>query len=311
MSWGFRRSVKILPGVRLNFSKTGVGVSVGMPGARLSVSSSCRVTRTLGIPGTGVYHRTTLNRGTQPTPHPESQPHVPFSDSDSSPDVSLFDAALDCLRTGNLDAAKQYLQAATLIQGPTTGIVDVAIAPGLSAELSRDRDAAILLLSEVHQAEGNHAAALTVLRDATPTTHALIAACELLLQLSRFDDVVEATNGVAFEDDASGFGIVYRGIALRELGQLDDSVGTLDSILDSPDATTHLVGQALFERALSYQQKGQLEAARNDFAAVPMNHWLYQAAQAQLGGVPNHGQWSAADDDDDTGFAPPPLELPL
>lgn len=56
---GFRlyKSVGLGKGVRLNLSKTGVGISAGIPGARYSVHSSGRTTRTAGIPGTGVYYR--------------------------------------------------------------------------------------------------------------------------------------------------------------------------------------------------------------------------------------------------------------
>ena len=63
---GFRlyKSVKLGKGVRLNLSKTGVGISAGVPGARYSVHSSGRTTRTVGAPGTGVYYRTdTYSKG--------------------------------------------------------------------------------------------------------------------------------------------------------------------------------------------------------------------------------------------------------
>ena len=53
---GFRlhRSIKVMPGVRLNLSKSGLGYSVGGPGMRVSHSPNGRVTRTMGIPGTGM-----------------------------------------------------------------------------------------------------------------------------------------------------------------------------------------------------------------------------------------------------------------
>jgi tetratricopeptide (TPR) repeat protein len=56
---GFRlyKSVSLGKGVRLNLSKTGVGVSAGIPGLRYSVHSSGRRTKTVGLPGTGVYYR--------------------------------------------------------------------------------------------------------------------------------------------------------------------------------------------------------------------------------------------------------------
>lgn len=54
---GFRlyKSVRLGKGVRLNLSKTGVGISAGVPGMRYSKHSSGRTTRTVGMPGSGVY----------------------------------------------------------------------------------------------------------------------------------------------------------------------------------------------------------------------------------------------------------------
>jgi hypothetical protein len=53
----FRRSLKIAPGVRLNLNKRSLGVSAGVRGARVSVNSDGRSTRSVGIPGTGLYYR--------------------------------------------------------------------------------------------------------------------------------------------------------------------------------------------------------------------------------------------------------------
>ena len=54
MPMRFRRSIKLGKGVRLNVSKTGLGLSAGVRGARYSVHSSGRRTRSIGIPGSGV-----------------------------------------------------------------------------------------------------------------------------------------------------------------------------------------------------------------------------------------------------------------
>jgi tetratricopeptide (TPR) repeat protein len=53
----FRRSMKIAPGVRVNVTKSGWGVTVGGKGARYSVHSSGRRTRSFGLPGTGLYYQ--------------------------------------------------------------------------------------------------------------------------------------------------------------------------------------------------------------------------------------------------------------
>ena len=65
MSIRFRKSMKLLPGVRLNFSKETVGLSFGVPGARYTINSKGRRTVSTGIPGTGLYNVDTLNSGTR------------------------------------------------------------------------------------------------------------------------------------------------------------------------------------------------------------------------------------------------------
>ena len=63
MGLRFRKSISLLPGVRLNISKSGVGVSAGVPGLRGSINSSGRLTGTVGIPGTGVSYVKTKTIG--------------------------------------------------------------------------------------------------------------------------------------------------------------------------------------------------------------------------------------------------------
>jgi len=53
MAIRFRKSIKILPGVKLNLSKTGISISAGVRGARVTVGK--RGTHaTVGLPGTGL-----------------------------------------------------------------------------------------------------------------------------------------------------------------------------------------------------------------------------------------------------------------
>ena len=53
MGFRFYRRVKIIPGVWLNFSKSGVSTSFGVRGARLTVGKN-GVRTTVGIPGSGL-----------------------------------------------------------------------------------------------------------------------------------------------------------------------------------------------------------------------------------------------------------------
>ena len=55
MALRFRKSFKVAPGVKLNVSKSGLGMSAGVKGARVGVNSRGTYT-SASIPGTGVSH---------------------------------------------------------------------------------------------------------------------------------------------------------------------------------------------------------------------------------------------------------------
>jgi hypothetical protein len=48
--------MKLFPGVRLNLSKSGLGLSLGAPGARISLNPKYGTRATVGIPGTGLSY---------------------------------------------------------------------------------------------------------------------------------------------------------------------------------------------------------------------------------------------------------------
>src|SRR2546425_428762 len=70
MPWGFRRSLKLAGPLRLNLSKSGLGLSLGVPGLHIGGGPRGRYVRA-GIPGTGVYYRKSLNK---PRPHHVAEP---------------------------------------------------------------------------------------------------------------------------------------------------------------------------------------------------------------------------------------------
>lgn len=60
MGWQFRKSIRLGKGFRLNISKSGIGLSGGVKGARVSVGPR-GVRRTFSIPGTGISHTKTYS----------------------------------------------------------------------------------------------------------------------------------------------------------------------------------------------------------------------------------------------------------
>jgi hypothetical protein len=55
LGFRFRKSIGILPGLRLNISKTGVSTSIGRPGGTVNIRGR-RVRTTVGLPGSGLSY---------------------------------------------------------------------------------------------------------------------------------------------------------------------------------------------------------------------------------------------------------------
>ena len=72
MGWRFRKRIKILPGINLNISKSGMSFNVGVKGANVTFGPNGTYVNT-GVPGTGLYRRdfvsgsgTNVNNNTLP-----------------------------------------------------------------------------------------------------------------------------------------------------------------------------------------------------------------------------------------------------
>lgn len=61
MGLRFRKSINIGP-LRINFSKSGVGFSLGVKGFRVSRSAKGKTSATVSIPGTGVSYVENLDK---------------------------------------------------------------------------------------------------------------------------------------------------------------------------------------------------------------------------------------------------------
>ena len=83
MGLRFRRTLKIAPGVRLNFNKNSMGVTLGPRGMHYTVNTSGRHTVTTGIPGSGIYYTESSGGGRKRTTPPQtSTPVDPAKDPD-------------------------------------------------------------------------------------------------------------------------------------------------------------------------------------------------------------------------------------
>jgi hypothetical protein len=89
----FRRSLKILPGVRVNLGKKGVSVSTGVKGANMTAGTS-GVRLTAGLPGTGLSYthkvssHTTSRQAAQAAALPAAPPLDYLGEASESPYVA-------------------------------------------------------------------------------------------------------------------------------------------------------------------------------------------------------------------------------
>jgi len=97
----------LLPGVSLNFSKSGMSTSIGPRGAKITIGHG-KVRQTVGIPGTGISY-------TETTPMHSSSEHAPHEH------VSIADAATE---SGWVVAGRALWK---VVYGVTIGLAVVAV----------------------------------------------------------------------------------------------------------------------------------------------------------------------------------------
>ena len=93
MAIRFRKSMKIMPGVRVTLGKNGISGSLGTNGARVSVNSKGQVRGTAGINGSGFSSTTLLNGKSKSTKTNKAATNevVPIVTSkDDIPNLSIF-----------------------------------------------------------------------------------------------------------------------------------------------------------------------------------------------------------------------------
>lgn len=119
MGWRFRQSFTVIPGLRLNLSKSGLSASIG--GTPLTLNVGPRgITETASLPGTGFSYRHHFSNPSNPqppisspAPQPISLPLIPALSSDfinAAPVVEIHSASTELLTSDTLKQVKQLVQ---------------------------------------------------------------------------------------------------------------------------------------------------------------------------------------------------------
>jgi tetratricopeptide (TPR) repeat protein len=324
MPFRFRKSIKVMPGVRMTVSKSGIGASVGGRGARYSVHSSGRRTASVGIPGTGLGYTKTTSGGAKksapstapaqevpPAPKPgffapkvEKELYKAFTATDLTrivetgtrfPEyrpVAYAVARILAVPAGMHDEARRLLSMVMQLgsdpgQHPfalkyVRDAVQVPVAPGVRALMPFGRDAVGLLLAELHQEAGDLDAAIDTVEQLEPTAPAAVSLAELYTQVGRYNEVIELTNGIKNEDDATALLCVYRGVAFREQGFYDASREAFKEALKSKSMDPEIRHLGLSERAYTYLAENKTTMARKDLERILAENASYAGVRERL-----------------------------
>lgn len=120
----------------------------------------------------------------------------------------------------------------------------------------------------------------------TPSTISAVSLAELYIAQSRWDDVVELTNGLTNDDEAAVFLLVQRAIALRESGRPGAAREALKEALRIRSRPAGLRHLALIERAYTYMVERKPAMARKDLEKVLADDATYPGLQAALADLP-------------------------
>jgi tetratricopeptide (TPR) repeat protein len=158
----------------------------------------------------------------------------------------------------------------------------INIAVGVTTELPINRDAVGLALAEIRQRDGDLAGAIDVVEQLEPSAYAAVSLAELYSETGRLDDVIELTNGLTNEDDATALLLVFRGAALREQGFNDAAHEAFKEALRSRSRSAAIRHFALSERAANYLAQGKNGMARKDLERILAEDSDYERVRERL-----------------------------
>lgn len=163
----------------------------------------------------------------------------------------------------------------------------VAIVPGVSVEVNMDPAGAALLLAELYQEASRGTDAIELLESlgeegVEPELIALSLA-ELYSQAGQWEDVIRVADPDSSADDVSTASLVYRAVALRELGLLDAAHETHTLTLRSRKRAQEVLNFARYERARTYAARGNSRMERKDLETIYATDPGYADVRQRLG----------------------------
>lgn len=107
MAWSYRKRIKVIPGVHLNFSKRGISTSIGVKGASINFSKSGTTVTTNALGFSNRYKLSSPQPRSRPNPTP-SLSNIPVSEPHFL-DENIFSADIHEITSQNMQGIKEAI----------------------------------------------------------------------------------------------------------------------------------------------------------------------------------------------------------
>jgi hypothetical protein len=302
---GFRQSasIKVVPGVRVRVSSTGVSTYVG----RTRVAGS----------RTATGSRAAASRRPAPAP-PAAQPQpglfspredkilfaAVFEGKISGIDDALLSnpkysrlahaiVGLDCLNRGSLRQAANHLEAAWTLRGDLDNhpfarkylerySVCLDIYGGIGIELPFALDSVGMAYAESLQSAGDTTRAIWVVEDVSPSYPSILSLADLYTETGQWLEVLTLTSGLVVENDLTALISIIKAHAHMQLGEYVAARETLRSATTGKKLAPAIRHRALMARADVSLTEGSMAKARTDLENILAEDSAFQDARAAL-----------------------------
>ncbi|WP_072691614.1 DUF4236 domain-containing protein [Rhodococcus marinonascens] len=163
----------------------------------------------------------------------------------------------------------------------------VEIVHGVTANLHLGDSVATLAVAELHQAAGEIGAAIDAVEQIDdPATPAALSLADLYSEAGRDRDVIDLTNGVTNEDDATALLLALRGRAFARQGYAEAARESFKEALRVRTRSASVRHRALIERAQVDLAQNRKAAARKSLEKILAEDPAYPGLTEALAALP-------------------------
>jgi tetratricopeptide (TPR) repeat protein len=144
----------------------------------------------------------------------------------------------------------------------------VTVAAGVQTQAGLTREAIALALVEIYQQAGELDLAIDLIDGEQINSIAAVSLAELCILKECFDEVIDMTDGITNEDDATALLCVFRGISLREKDMFVAAREAFKEALRIRSRNVEVRNRAWIERSACYLAEGKRGMARNDLERI-------------------------------------------